>query len=126
MTRPWKGDSAAPPTAETRPRTSPWRVGGAKSRQASPFVKTVREATGLADRVYVISSRPGHIRDMQTVAVPRPRHADDPALLAHQQRILKVLGEEVERVLRDELGETVHFPEAQHDVPPEQAYGMHI
>ena len=86
----------------------------------------VREATGLADRVYVISSRPGRIRDMQPVKVPRPRHAEDPALLAHQHRILGLLGEEVEKVLREELGETVHFPEAQHPAPPDQTRGMHI
>lgn len=86
----------------------------------------VREATGLADRVYVISSRPGRIRDVQTIGVPRPRHAEDPALLACQHRILGLLGEEVEKVLREELGETVHFPEAQHPTRPEQSRGMHI
>ena len=86
----------------------------------------VREATGLADRVYVISSRPGRIRDVQPVKVSRPRHAEDPALLAHQHKILGLLGEEVEKVLREELGETVNFPEAQHPVPPDRAGGMHI
>jgi NitT/TauT family transport system ATP-binding protein len=86
----------------------------------------VREATGLADRVYVISSRPGEIRDVQAIKVPRPRHADDSALLAHQRKILGILGEEVERVLQEELGETVHFPEAQHETPPEESRGMHI
>lgn len=86
----------------------------------------VREATGLADRVYVISSRPGQIRDVQRIGVPRPRHADDPALLAHQHKILELLGEEIEKVFREELGETVHFPEAQHQTLPEQSRGMHI
>src|SRR3989338_3622448 len=86
----------------------------------------VREATGLADRVYVISSRPGHIRDVQPVGVPRPRHAEDPALLTLQQKILGLLGEEVEKVLQEELGERVHFPEAQHPLPPDQSRGMHI
>jgi len=86
----------------------------------------VREATGLADRVYVISSRPGRIRDVQDVSVPRPRRAEDPVLLAHQHKILGLLGEEVEKVLREELGETVHFPEAQHPAPPEGSLGMHI
>ncbi|MDP3722985.1 MAG: ABC transporter ATP-binding protein [Candidatus Omnitrophota bacterium] len=86
----------------------------------------VREATGLADRVYVISSRPGRIRDVQAVSVPRPRHAEDPVLLAHQHKILGLLGEEVEKVLREELGETVHFPEAQHPAPPDRPLGMHI
>ena len=86
----------------------------------------VREATGLADRVYVISSRPGRIRDVQPVAVPRPRHAENPVLLAHQHRILGLLGEEIEKVLREELGETVHFPDAQHPASPERSLGMHI
>lgn len=86
----------------------------------------VREATGLADRVYVISSRPGRIRDVQAVTVPRPRHAENPILLSHQHKILGILGEEVEKVLREELGETVHFPEAQHPAVPERSLGMHI
>ncbi len=86
----------------------------------------VREATGLGDRVYVISARPGQIRDVHTVAIPRPRHAEDPQLLAHQHRILGVLGEEIEKVLQEELGEQVHFPEAQHETPPERSMGMHI
>jgi NitT/TauT family transport system ATP-binding protein len=86
----------------------------------------VREATGLADRVYVISSRPGRIRDVRPVDVPRPRHAEDPALLAHQHAILGLLGEEVEKVLREELGEQVHFPEAQHETPPDHSRGIHI
>ena len=86
----------------------------------------VREATGLADRVYVISSRPGRIRDVQAISVPRPRHAEDPALLAHQHKILGLLGEEIERALREELGEQVHFPEAQHVTSPDQSMGMHI
>ena len=86
----------------------------------------VREATGLADRVYVISSRPGQIRDVQAITAARPRRAEDPTLLAHQHKILGLLGEEVEKVLQDELGERVHFPEAQHPTPPERALGMHI
>ena len=86
----------------------------------------VREATGLADRVYVISSRPGEIRDVRPIGVPRPRHAEDAVLLAHQHEILGILGEEVEKVFREELGETVHFPEAQHDVPPDQTRGLHL
>ena len=86
----------------------------------------VREATGLADRVYVISSRPGRIRDVRSIGLPRPRRAEDAALLAHQHAILGLLGEEIEKVFREELGETVHFPEAQHSVSPEQTRGMHI
>jgi len=86
----------------------------------------VREATGLADRVYVVSARPGRVREVERIALARPRHAEDPTLIAHQRKILGLLGEEIEEVLREELGEQVHFPEAQHPVPPEQSLGMHI
>jgi len=86
----------------------------------------VREATGLADRVYVISSRPGQIRDSQTITVPRPRQAEDPVLQAHQHKILGLLGEEVEKVLQEELGERVHFPEAQHAPNSDLGRGMHL
>ena len=86
----------------------------------------VREATGLADRVYVISSRPGRVRDIERITALRPRRAEDPALLAHQHKILGVLGEEIEKVFQEELGETVHFPEAQHEVSPGHTRGMHI
>ncbi len=86
----------------------------------------VREATGLADRVYLVSSRPGRVRSVERITVARPRHAEDPALLAHQHKVLGLLGDEVEQTLREELGETVHFPEAQHAATPEQSRGMHI
>ncbi len=86
----------------------------------------VREATGLADRVYVVSARPGRVRDVERVAVARPRRAEDPLLLKQQHKILGILGEEIEQGLREELGETVHFPEAQHPAAPEQSKGMHI
>ena len=85
----------------------------------------VREATGLADRVFVVSSRPGQVRDVERITVPRPRHAEDPTLLAHQHKILGLLGDEIEKVMREELGETVHFPEAQHEAPRDQSRGMH-
>ena len=86
----------------------------------------VREATGLADRVYVVSARPGQVREVEPIALHRPRHAEDPALLAHQHKILSLLGDEIEKVLREELGEQVHFPEAQHQTPPDRSLGMHI
>ena len=86
----------------------------------------VREATGLADRVYVISSRPGRIRDVERITVLRPRQAEDAVLLAHQRRIVASLGEEIQKVLRDELGEKVDTPETGSAPPADRSLGMHI
>ena len=87
---------------------------------------SVREATGLADRVYVLSARPARIRNVERIDIPRPRHADSPALLAYQRKILLSLGEEIEKVLRDEFGEAVSFPDAVHPVAADRSLGMHI
>jgi NitT/TauT family transport system ATP-binding protein len=86
----------------------------------------VREATGLADRVYVISSRPGRIRDVEHIGVPRPRHAENAVLLSYQRKIIASLGQEIEKVMRDELGEAIHLPETARPVTPDRSLGMHI
>ena len=100
-----------------------WR----KTRTSVFFVThNVREATGLADRVYVISARPARITFEQRIDVPRPRSASNPVLLAHQQRVLSSLGEEVAKVMQDELGEAVHVPEAGGAVAADRSLGMHI
>ena len=87
----------------------------------------VREATGLADRVYLISSRPGRIKEVERIDVPRPRHAENTTLLAYQHQIIASLGEEIEKVMQDELGETIHIPEAgERRLPADRSLGMHI
>ena len=98
-----------------------------KTKRTIFFVThNVREATGLADRVYVISSRPGRIRDVETINVQRPRRAENTVLLAYQRKILASLGDEIEKVMRDELGEAVHAPEIGSAVAPDRSLGMHI
>ena len=98
-----------------------------KTRQSILFVThNVREATGLADRVYVISSRPGRIKRMYKIEAGRPRLAADPVLIAIQRRILDSLGEEIAKVMQDELGETIHVPETGGPLAPDRSLGMHI
>ena len=97
------------------------------ARRSILFVThNVREATGLADRIYVISSRPSRIRDVECITIPRPRYAENPALFAYQHKILASLGEEIEKVLREELGESVRYPETVQPVAPDRSLGMHI
>jgi NitT/TauT family transport system ATP-binding protein len=42
----------------------------------------IEEAVMMADRIIIMGSDPGRIRDQVTIALPRPRHADSPEVRA--------------------------------------------
>jgi NitT/TauT family transport system ATP-binding protein len=52
----------------------------------------IEEATQLADRVLLLSDRPGQIRDEVRLEVPRPRSATDPEVVRAMHAILTKLG----------------------------------
>lgn len=64
---------------------------------------SVREAAYLADRVYEITARPGHIKREYKIELGRPRRDQHPLLLALQRKIVESLGEEIEKVMQEEL-----------------------
>jgi NitT/TauT family transport system ATP-binding protein len=51
----------------------------------------VEEAVVLADRVAVLSPRPGHVVEELDVALERPRSRTDPAVVALRERALIAL-----------------------------------
>jgi ABC-type nitrate/sulfonate/bicarbonate transport system ATPase subunit len=52
----------------------------------------VEEAALLADRIVLLSPRPGRVVATLDVAAPRPRHRSDPAVVALRERALAALG----------------------------------
>jgi NitT/TauT family transport system ATP-binding protein len=57
----------------------------------------VREAARLADRVVLLSSRPGRVAHVFQNDIPRPRRIDEPTVTAMSSEITAKLREEVAR-----------------------------
>jgi len=76
----------------------------AATRKTVVFVThNVREAACLGDRVVVLATQPGRIKREFQIQLGRPRHIEDPSLIAYAKAILSDLKEEVEKVAKEEL-----------------------
>lgn len=65
----------------------------------------VREAVYLGDRVILLSFRPGKVKNIFSIPVPRPRDPDDPKLEQIVRSIVEELHDEVEKSVSEELKE---------------------
>jgi NitT/TauT family transport system ATP-binding protein len=65
----------------------------------------IREAVCLADRVIVLSSRPGRIKREYHIDLPRPRDDGSVEVAALSKEIMEILRGEIEKVMREELDE---------------------
>lgn len=63
----------------------------------------VREAVYLGDRVALMSFRPGRIKKVYPVDIPRPRDPDAPEIEALIRTIVEDLHEEVEKAVKEEI-----------------------
>lgn len=64
----------------------------------------IREAVVLSDRIILMKTRPGGIKNQYEVQAARPRSAPDSLLLHLETRILEELEQEMEKVLKEEFG----------------------
>src|SRR5918999_1562593 len=80
--------------ALTRLQMQRWLEGALAREPRTVLLVThdVEEAVLLADRVVLLSPRPGRVIDVLDVALPRPRERDDRAVVALRERALRALG----------------------------------
>jgi NitT/TauT family transport system ATP-binding protein len=76
-----------------------WRVSGASVLLVT---HSIEEALALADRIVVFTARPGRIKEIVSVALPRPRSARDPQIIALHQRLADLLADEVDRAFLEQ------------------------
>jgi NitT/TauT family transport system ATP-binding protein len=73
----------------------------------------VREAVVLGDRVVVLSARPGRIRKIFTINLPRPRQIESYAVVDLAREIMAVMKEDVLASVRDTEASLLQEMEAQ-------------
>ncbi len=75
-----------------------------KASNASVLFVThhIDEAIALADRVVVFTSRPGRIKAIVPIDMPRPRDLTSPASLALRVELTKLLQDEVDRAFAEQ------------------------
>lgn len=61
---------------------------------------SVEEAIGLADRIFLFSARPSHIKEVVEVNLPRPREVTSGEFVNLQRMLLESLDVEVEKMMK--------------------------
>jgi ABC-type nitrate/sulfonate/bicarbonate transport system ATPase subunit len=80
--------------ALTRTQMQQWLAGALAREPRTVLLVThdVEEAVLLADRIVLLSPRPGRVMATLEVALPRPRHRSHPEVVALRERAMEVLG----------------------------------
>jgi len=69
----------------------------------------IREAVQLSEKVIVFATRPGKIKDVIPIPTTKDGVMPDSVTLHTEQRILTILQEEIEKVLKEEMGDDYSF-----------------
>ena len=63
---------------------------------------SIDEAIALADRVVVFTARPGQVKEIVPIDLPRPRPPSDPRYHAYRDRFTELLAAEVDRAFAEQ------------------------
>ena len=86
----------------------------------------IRESILLSDRIVLMGTRPGGIRKIYDVNLPRPRVPNSPEFLQLEEDIMSILGGEIEKVMREELGDDFNSKKASLLYGSNRNMGDHI
>ncbi|MGA0563482.1 ABC transporter ATP-binding protein [Ancylobacter sp. VNQ12] len=76
-----------------------WRDSGASILLVT---HSIDEAISLADRVVVFTSRPGRVKTIVPIDLPRPRESRDPRYHAYRDMFTELLADEVDRAFAEQ------------------------
>ncbi|WP_082233363.1 ABC transporter ATP-binding protein [Halobacillus massiliensis] len=70
---------------------------------------SIQEAIKLSDRVVVMGTRPGRIIADFEIDIPRPRKRDDARVIELENKIMDLLKDEINKVLKEELSHDIEY-----------------
>ncbi|GAB3052989.1 ABC transporter ATP-binding protein [Virgibacillus ainsalahensis] len=70
---------------------------------------SIQEAIKLSDRVVVMGTRPGRIIADFTIDTPRPRKRESQAVIDYEKKIMNLLEDEINKVLKEELTNEIEY-----------------
>ncbi len=85
---------------------------GAHEKTIIFVTHNIRESILLSDRIVLMGTRPGGILSTFPVELPRPRKASSPEFVALEDQISQQLAGEIEKVMKEEIGDDYNSQKA--------------
>ena len=98
-----------------------------RTRKTILFIThNIREAVILSDRVLVMSTQPGRIKQEFAIQAARPHDHGDPLIHHYENKIMETLTEELEKVVREEMGHEYRIKKNSVSDSPDRNMGVGI
>jgi NitT/TauT family transport system ATP-binding protein len=98
-----------------------------KTRKTILFIThNIREAVTLSDRVIVMATQPGRVKKEFVVQAARPHQSADPLIHFLENKIMEALSDELEKVVKEELGHAYSIKKNAVSNSPADSLGVGI